>query len=105
MLCRALIENIATVPVGSSIFEPQRECCKAIPESTRQTDSKAFIVFMVRLILAAITVATPSPPKSAPGGESGPIAIFETNIQTSQVVLCRENAGKAQRCRFLRVEI
>ncbi len=49
----------ANVPVESLIFENQREYYKAIQESTRQTDSAAFITFMLRMILDAIKLPTP----------------------------------------------
>ncbi|MEA1048781.1 hypothetical protein U5801_02955 [Lamprobacter modestohalophilus] len=43
----------------SLIFEHQGEYDQALQESTEQTDSAPFIVFMLRMILAAMTTATP----------------------------------------------
>ncbi|MCF8005398.1 MAG: Fic family protein [Chromatiaceae bacterium] len=49
----------ADLPVESLIFEHQGEYYQALQESTEQTDSAPFIVFMLRMILAAMTGATP----------------------------------------------
>lgn len=49
----------ADLPVESLIFEHQGEYYQALQESTEQTDSAPFIVFMLRMILAAMTTATP----------------------------------------------
>lgn len=49
----------ADLPVESLIFEHQGEYDQALQESTEQTDSAPFIVFMLRMILAAMTTATP----------------------------------------------
>lgn len=47
------------IPVESLIFEHQAEYYRAIQESTRQTDSAPFIVFMLRMILEAATSSAP----------------------------------------------
>jgi Fic family protein len=49
----------ADIPVESLIFEHQTEYYQAIQESTRQTDSAPFIVFMLRMILDSVTNSTP----------------------------------------------
>lgn len=49
----------ADLPVESLVFEHQGEYYQALQESTEQTDSAPFIVFMLRMILAAMTTATP----------------------------------------------
>ncbi len=49
----------ADIPVESLIFEHQAEYYQAIQESAQQTDSAPFIVFMLRMILDAVTASTP----------------------------------------------
>jgi Fic family protein len=57
----------ADLPVESLIFEHQGEYYQALQESTKQTDSAPFIVFMLRMILAAMTSVTPQvTPQVAP---------------------------------------
>lgn len=49
----------ADIPVESLIFEHQAEYYQVLQQSTRQTDSAPFIAFMLRMILDAVTTATP----------------------------------------------
>ncbi|MGM0416483.1 MAG: Fic family protein [Thermodesulfobacteriota bacterium] len=49
----------AEIPVESLIFEHQSEYYQAIQESTRQSDSAPFIVFMLRMILDTLKTSTP----------------------------------------------
>ena len=49
----------ADIPVESLVFEHQAEYYRALQESTHQTDSAPFIAFMLRMILDAVTAATP----------------------------------------------
>ncbi len=49
----------ADIPVESLIFEHQAEYYQALQESTRQTDSASFILFMLRMILEALTTSAP----------------------------------------------
>ena len=49
----------AAIPVESLIFEHQAEYYQALRESTQRTDSAPFIAFMLRMILDAVTTATP----------------------------------------------
>jgi len=49
----------ADIPVESLVFERQAEYYRALQESSRQADSAPFIAFMLRLLLDAVTTATP----------------------------------------------
>ncbi|ORJ61634.1 Fic family protein [Geothermobacter hydrogeniphilus] len=49
----------ADIPVESLVFEHQNEYYRALQESTRLTDSAPFISFMLRMILAAVSVSVP----------------------------------------------
>jgi len=51
--------RMGRLPVESLIFEHQDEYYQALQESTEQTDSAPFIIFMLRMILAAMATATP----------------------------------------------
>lgn len=57
----------ADIPVESLIFEHQAEYYQSLQESTRQTDSAPFIVFMLRMILDTVTTSAPQvSPQVAP---------------------------------------
>jgi len=49
----------ADIPVENLIFEHQAEYYAALQQSTAQTDSAPFIAFMLRMILDAISTASP----------------------------------------------
>jgi Fic family protein len=57
----------AGIPVESLVFEHQQEYYGAIRESTRQSDSAPFVIFMLNMIWEAVTTATPQvTPQVAP---------------------------------------